>query len=106
MKKVILIILLVICSHASSLSMPYGFLTSLEKNITVKSDVLIITLNNTSGEVIVPIYNVRILKSDSLPDYTKYKLVIRDHILFDEQKILYITEQQYLQLRSVLYGLN
>ena len=81
------------------------FLTSLEKNITVKNDVLIITLNNT-GEVIVPIYNVRILKSDSLPDYTKYKLVIRDHILFDEQKVLYITEQQYLQLRSVLFGLN
>lgn len=105
MKKVILIILFVICSNASSLSMPYGFLTSLEKNITVKNDVLIITLNN-AGEVIVPIYNVRILKSDSLPDYTKYKLVIRDHILFDEQKVLYITEQQYLQLRSVLFGLN
>ena len=103
MKKVILIILFVICSNASSLSMIY--LLKKKKQITVKNDVLIITLNN-AGEVIVPIYNVIILKSDSLPEYTKYKLVIRDHILFDEQKVLYITEQQYLQLRSVLYGLN
>lgn len=106
MKKVLLFLIFCVCLNAKGLSLPFGFLTSLDKNITVKQDVVIITMNNSDSEMIIPTRSLRILKSDTIPEITKFKLVITDYILFEEPKILYITEAQYNYLKNKLYGLD
>lgn len=106
MKKILIILIFVKLGlfAGSGLSMPYGFLTSLEKDIVIKNDMVIITLDKSAGEVIVPVSAIRIMKND-YPTISNCLLIIKDYVLFGEQKVLYITKEQYEYLRRQLYNL-
>lgn len=104
MKKFLLVCILVCNLFASGKSLPFGFISSLDKTIILKNDMVIITLNKSPGEVIVPKSMVRIMKNDYPTKQGNYSLIISDHYLFEERKTLDITEEQYNYLKNTLYG--